>query len=318
VAPATLRTWDRRYGLGPQGHARGSWRGYTAADLCRLEAMRSLVLDGVAPALAAHLALTRPVPRTAPPPAVPFSLPPDVRAAAVPAAGSGAIGATIPGVLPPEPCAGHGGRVLALPGAGADLRGVARAAMALDSRSVCAALQRSLDERGVVATWEELLRPLLRALGQRWATRGRDIEVEHLLSECALGALRSWAAGLPEPQPGRLLLLTCVQDEWHALPLQVLATALHERGVPAEVLGPALPHDALAGAVCRLGPAAVLLWAQMRGRGCPEALDALPRQRPSPAVYVGGAGWEPAALPPHVGHLPDLRTAVEALVPLAR
>ena len=39
VAPATLRTWDRRYGLGPSGHTTGRHRRYAAADLARLELM---------------------------------------------------------------------------------------------------------------------------------------------------------------------------------------------------------------------------------------------------------------------------------------
>ena len=33
VATGTLRTWDRRYGLGPSEHQAGTRRRYTAADL---------------------------------------------------------------------------------------------------------------------------------------------------------------------------------------------------------------------------------------------------------------------------------------------
>src|SRR6478735_4700166 len=62
VAPATLRTWDRRYGLGPTEHAAGAHRRYTPADVSRLEVMRRLVLDGVAPADAARAALATPAP----------------------------------------------------------------------------------------------------------------------------------------------------------------------------------------------------------------------------------------------------------------
>ncbi len=57
VAPATLRTWDRRYGLGPSGHAAGSHRRYSLRDLARLVVMRRLALDGVAPQDAARAAL---------------------------------------------------------------------------------------------------------------------------------------------------------------------------------------------------------------------------------------------------------------------
>ncbi|MCL2467175.1 MAG: MerR family transcriptional regulator [Micrococcales bacterium] len=57
VAPATLRTWDRRYGLGPSDHAAGAHRRYTAVDVDRLMVMRRLTAGGVAPADAAAAAL---------------------------------------------------------------------------------------------------------------------------------------------------------------------------------------------------------------------------------------------------------------------
>lgn len=57
VAPATLRTWDRRYGLGPSEHTAGAHRRYTGTDVERLMVMRRLTLAGVAPADAARVAL---------------------------------------------------------------------------------------------------------------------------------------------------------------------------------------------------------------------------------------------------------------------
>lgn len=59
VAPSTLRTWDRRYGLGPSGRAAGSHRRYTADDVARLETMRRLTLAGAAPSDAARVAANR-------------------------------------------------------------------------------------------------------------------------------------------------------------------------------------------------------------------------------------------------------------------
>lgn len=57
VAASTLRTWDRRYGLGPSAHVAGSHRRYTPQDVSRLEHMRRLSVQGVAPADAARAAL---------------------------------------------------------------------------------------------------------------------------------------------------------------------------------------------------------------------------------------------------------------------
>ena len=56
VAPATLRTWDRRYGLGPSSHEAGAHRRYCASDLAKLMLMRRYISAGVAPADAAERA----------------------------------------------------------------------------------------------------------------------------------------------------------------------------------------------------------------------------------------------------------------------
>ena len=49
IAPATLRTWDRRYGLGPSGHEIGAHRRYDTVDVARISVMRRLVISGVSP-----------------------------------------------------------------------------------------------------------------------------------------------------------------------------------------------------------------------------------------------------------------------------
>lgn len=56
VAPSTLRTWDRRYGLGPTLHATGEHRRYCPMDVARLMMMRRLISTGVAPCEAAERA----------------------------------------------------------------------------------------------------------------------------------------------------------------------------------------------------------------------------------------------------------------------
>lgn len=57
IAPATLRTWDRRYGLGPAVHESGTHRRYGAVDIARIAVMRRLVLSGVPPKQAALMAV---------------------------------------------------------------------------------------------------------------------------------------------------------------------------------------------------------------------------------------------------------------------
>ena len=60
VAPATLRTWARRYGIGPSEHESGSHRRYSADDVATVTTMRRLIIAGMTPAQAAEKALTGP------------------------------------------------------------------------------------------------------------------------------------------------------------------------------------------------------------------------------------------------------------------
>jgi len=47
VAPATLRSWSLRYGIGPMDHFPGRHRRYSDADVAELDAMRALVGQGM-------------------------------------------------------------------------------------------------------------------------------------------------------------------------------------------------------------------------------------------------------------------------------
>lgn len=296
VAPSTLRTWDRRYGLGPSQHSAGAHRRYNPADVERLQTMRRLTLEGVPPGEAARVALGEPLVPVEPNPlrlVRPLSGPlPDSQGGLAPRRG------------------GPGGNVLALPGANATVRGLGRAAMALDAASVTAMLREQVQRHGVLHTWEHVLRPVLVAVGARWARTGEGIEVEHLLSDCSAAVLR--AAGDPGTLAGdhRPVLLACAPEDQHALPLHALGAGLAERGVASRTLGPSLPAAALQAAVRRTGPAALFLWSQLPSSADQALLDQLPITRPPTAVLVGGPGWRPEALPDRVTLALDLPHAV--------
>lgn len=289
VAPATLRTWARRYGLGPSEHTAGAHRRYTAADLTRLQTMRRLTLEGVPPGEAARVALAQPL------------------------VASVADDAPLPdreGRLGPRR-GGPGGRVLALPGADGVVRGLGRAAMALDAHAVTAIVREEVARHGVLHTWDHVLRPVLVAVGARWAATGEGVEVEHLLSDCTSVVLRDIASCVPELPGRRPVLLSCAPDEHHSLPLHALAAGLAERAVGVRTLGAAMPGFALQAAVRRTGPAALFVWSQLPGTADPSVLEALPVTRPPTAVVVGGPGWAPDRLPRRVTVAADLSHAVE-------
>ena len=282
IAPATLRTWARRYDLGPSEHAAGSHRRYTEADVARLDAMRRLTLDGVPPAEAAQVARALP----------PVAEQPRRAAADADSARHG------------------GGNVLALPGADALVRGLGRAAMALDAHTVTRRLQACVEEHGVLRTWDDVLRPVLVAVGARWAATGEGVEVEHLLADCVTGVLREVSGRARETPGARPVLLAGAPDEQHALPLHALAAALAEEGVATRTLGPAMPGPALRASVQRTGPAVLFVWSQLAGTADPRVLADLPVTRPPTAVLVGGPGWDTGRLPSRAVLAVDLPDAV--------
>ena len=202
-----------------------------------------------------------------------------------------------------------------LPDADEQVRGLANAAMALDAGTVSALVRSALTEHGVVPTWDDLLVPVLTAVGVRWEATRLGVDVEHLLSECVVGALSAVTGRVGRPA-GRPVLLASAPEEMHALPLHALAAALAEHGVASRLLGARVPADALAAAYRRIGPPALFVWSQSPDTGRPAVLTGLPQLRPRPAMVVGGSGWPPE-LPDRVARAASLVEARDRLVAAA-
>ncbi|MBO3744121.1 MerR family transcriptional regulator [Actinoplanes flavus] len=282
VAVTTLRTWHQRYGLGPSVHQPGHHRRYTAEDMVRLQVMQRLTAQGVAPAEAAAWACRSP------------------SADAPPASPS-----------PSEPAGG--GQTIAL-GKRADptARGLARAAMRLDAPAMRHLLESTIADRGVVAAWNHVMLPVLIGIGERYEATERFVEVEHLLSRSITEALST----VPRPSPELVprVLLAAADEEQHTLPLEALAAALAENGVPSRLLGARVPPRALLDAVDRTGPTVVVLWSQVPATGDVVQLDRL-LAVPRPPLLIGaaGPGWPDTSLPPSVTRLTGLTGAVRTL-----
>ena len=284
VAPETVRSWGRRYGLTPSGRTAGGHRRFAAEDLERLSRMQRLVAEGASPADAARRVLAEPN-------AAPSGLPAD--------ASSGTRG-------------GPGGRVLAVPGASRQARGLARAASRLDADGMDRILGQLLTERGTIPAWDVAIRPVLVAAGEHWMATGEGIEIEHMLSESVMAAC--WRhRQLQQPAvPGRPVLLACYPDDIHVLPLHVLAAALAEHRVPTRQLGARVPMQALLAATRRTGASAVFVWRQIPVRTRAVVLS-LPPSRPPVRLVLGGPGWAGATLDPDATLALDLRGAVDIL-----
>jgi MerR family transcriptional regulator, light-induced transcriptional regulator len=293
VAVTTLRTWHQRYGLGPSQHISGRHRRYTAEDLARLEIMQRLAAEGVAPAEAARWARLAPADallhesakmptRTVPTPTVPTPTVPQVERQLTSRSRAG------------------GGFTIPVGRAGSAARGLARAAVRLDSAKMRKILEDAIEADDVVATWDNVLRPVLVGIGKRHLVTRSLVDVEHLLSRTSsevLGAVPRPASAITRAR----ILLACTDEEQHSLPLEALAAALAQTGVACRILGARVPPAALIDSVRRTGPAVVVLWAHTAETADVNQLRGLlagPR-RPL-LVLAGGPGWDPESLPSDV------------------
>ena len=281
VSPATLRDWDRRYGIGPIGRTPGGHRRYASADVQRIELMRRFMIDGMAPAEAAHTAL------------------------------SGESMSAQPHRTTDPLNKGSGGRSVPLASQLPRARGLARAALALDAVSIKSTMRQALEEYGVVEAWSQVAAPVLVAIGERSALTGTGIELEHLLSTQLQAVFDARAGELSAPLNGRTVVLACADGDLHSLPLHVLAAALAELGVGSTMLGPRTPPSALAAAMSRVGPAALVVWSQTNDTGDPAQLKGLPTLRPSPLIVAAGPGWRD--IPRGVELVTDLSVAIGML-----
>jgi hypothetical protein len=310
IAVTTLRTWHQRYGLGPSRHVPGQHRRYTGEDLERLQVMRRLIGQGVPPAEAAAWAQRVPVQLTGRsgeadllPPALPPPLPaPSLSSRDIPMPDLSASGGARDG----------GGHAIALGRAAPAARGLARAAMRLDAAAMRDILEMVIAERGVVGAWEDVAMPVLIGIGERYEATKKFIEVEHLISRCiteVLGAVPRPSSANAPPR----VLLAATDEEQHTLPLEALAAALAQAGVPSRLLGARVPAHALGDAIARIGPAVLVLWSQLPHTGDPHQLAQVAAgPHPPLLIAAAGPGW-PHELPHGVVQLTNLTEAVKLI-----
>jgi DNA-binding transcriptional MerR regulator len=253
VAPATLRTWDRRYGIGPSKHNVGTHRRYSATDLIRLTAMARLIVAGVSPKDAAAKALALNVkggPRVA-----------------------------------EKVCRESEDQ--------SDLVSLLhKSALKFDQLKIETLIRKSIAENGVEATWLEVIAPLLTEVGDEWVRTGDGIEVEHFLSEILRKILSENFGKITKPKNVRPVLLACVGNEMHSLALTALAAVLAESKIECIFLGARTPQLALNQVVLKSAPPAIFLWAQLSENADHSFVSQLPTIRPAPRVLLGGPGWK--------------------------
>lgn len=272
VAPATLRTWDRRYGLGPSGHTGGKHRRYSSRDITRLETMQRALLSGVSTAEAAKYALET------------------------------ADGATR---VPVQQSVQEPPEAVELPRLA---RGLSSAAFAMDLAGMRQLIGEAVDGGGPAKTWRDVVEPVLAAIDGRHHGRRPAPHVAQLLRDVAVD---SFARIGPHRTLRREAPVLLVADDAHVTGgLYAMAAELGAHGLDPVVTTASATASGIVVELARgITPAAVVVLATKPSSG--ELFDELRRGRRHLRLFACGSGWEPVDVPSTVERLDDVVAAVE-------
>ena len=156
------------------------------------------------------------------------------------------------------------------------------------------------DGHDVLTIVTEVLAPAQRRVGEEWVRDAWSVAQEHAataISEAALhrlAAARDADANTEAPTAAPLVVVSCVEQEWHALPALIVAEHLRDAGLAVSYLGANASAQHLVRHIHDVGPRAVLLSCSLSGflplaRRQVEAV----RETGTPVV-VGGAAFDAA------------------------
>lgn len=155
--------------------------------------------------------------------------------------------------------------------------------------------RRQHDGASPLEVMTEVIAPAQRQVGELWATDAWSVAQEHAataVSEAVLGLL---GTQIPAPRDTAApVVVSCVEQEWHALPALLVAEHLRSYGLPVSYLGANASADHLVRHVHEVAPRAVALSCSLsaslpRVRRQVEAVRAT-----GTPVVVGGAAFDAA------------------------
>jgi methylmalonyl-CoA mutase cobalamin-binding subunit len=280
VPSASLRAWERRYGVVRPERTESGYRLYDDAAIDALATMRRLVEEGWTGAAGAAPVSTGQVPQAS---------------------------------------AGRPRRAGAGGDEGDDLReDFLASAAAVDVTRLDSVLDRAFALGSFERVADDWLMPTLRALGEAWATGRVDVAGEHAASQTVMRRLSMAFAGAASVSRGPRVVVGLPSGSHHELGALAFATALRRRGVTVVYVGADLPASSWQRAVRAFPSRAAVLAVPTSGDRAAAAEAATALLAAVPGLVVAAGGSHGSALASGVVSLPDGITesaqAVEALV----
>ena len=222
VTASTLRTWERRYGVGPSFRTQGGHRRYTEHDIERVELMRRLLARGVSAQDAARVARSLD--------------------------GENLELALTDGFHESE-------------GATHAEEDFLAAVVSGDRAELSQLFAGVLRQTPVTTAWRDVLAPALRRMTMENASGAVPADAALAASELLVRELHSLVVFERLPDTGHThVLFARSLPAVEAIPLLVLEAALVQAGVATHTVGPELDGRAVAALAMRLRPDLLLTW----------------------------------------------------------
>jgi DNA-binding transcriptional MerR regulator len=243
VPPATLRAWERRYGVPSPARTSAAYRLYDESDIVLIRRMRELVESGMAASDAARLVL-------------------DSREAL---ASAGALPIVAGGITPQldvgEPS--EPPRVERTLGEGDAFDEAAHrlvdATVRFDPEGVERELARASMLGDALTVFTRVFTPALRRIGDLWHAGELTVAQEHVTSQALGSTLGQLLRLVQPPDAKKRVVLACFADEEHQIPLYGVGLRFAGWGYRSVLLGARTPPAAIARVVDKLAPEVVAL-----------------------------------------------------------
>ncbi len=229
LSPATLRAWERRYGLVKPSRSAGGHRLYSRQDIEQLKWLLARQKEG--------LSISRAV---------------EMWKAQI-----GLVRVELPHFLPAEISSSGAEGTLAV------LREHwLEACMVFDDQGASQALDQAFAIAAPETVCLEVLKSGLAQVGQGWYNGSVSVQQEHFTASVAMRRIDNLMAALPAPTRGKTILAACPAGEEHDFILLVVTYLLRRNGWDVVYLGANVPLENLDAVVGVTKPALVISGAQ--------------------------------------------------------
>lgn len=281
VPVASLRAWERRYGVVTPRRTESGYRLYDDAAIAALSTMRRLVDSGWSPAAAATAIASGQA-----------NSEPGPTSAALPRASS----------------------VTAHPEAATLTEALLEAASAVDVAAIESALDRGFALGPFETVVDAWLMPALRELGEAWADGRVDVVGEHAASYAVMRRLSQAFAAAASLTRGPRVVVGLPSGAHHELGALAFATAARRRGLAVVYVGADLPADSWRRAVRAFPTRAAVLAVPTDDDRSAASRTAAGLLESSPGILVAAGGDYADDLAPGVVRLPSSIAEAAAVV----